>query len=55
MVTVVLAAILLREPIRPTFLAGGALVLLGVYVGAFYRPARRRRGADAAKPAHETG
>jgi drug/metabolite transporter (DMT)-like permease len=38
LVTVALGAILLREPIQPTFLLGGAIVILGVYVGAVYRP-----------------
>jgi hypothetical protein len=32
---VLLAAILLGEPIRPTFVFGGVLVLVGVWVGAF--------------------
>ena len=35
LVTVVLGAALADEPIRPAFLAGGVLVLGGVYVGAF--------------------
>jgi len=35
MVTVVLGAILLGEAVQPEFLLGGALVLGGVYVGAF--------------------
>ena len=32
---VALAAVILGEPIRPTFLLGGALALVGVWVGAF--------------------
>jgi drug/metabolite transporter (DMT)-like permease len=32
---VALAAVILGEPIRPTFVLGGALVLAGVWVGAF--------------------
>ncbi len=37
LVTVALGAILLREPIQPTFLLGGAIVLAGVYLGAVHR------------------
>ncbi len=42
MVTVVLAAVLTGERITPSFLLGGAVILGGVYVGAFLkgRPAR---------------
>jgi hypothetical protein len=32
---VALAAVILSEPVRPTFLQGGALILVGVWVGAF--------------------
>ena len=39
LVAVVFGAILLREPIRPSFLLGGAIVLAGVYIGAVRRPA----------------
>jgi drug/metabolite transporter (DMT)-like permease len=49
LVTIVLGALLADEPIRPAFLAGGALVLAGVYVGAF-APA----GAAAAVSPAET-
>jgi hypothetical protein len=35
---VALAAIILSEPIRLTFILGGALVLVGVWVGAFSTP-----------------
>lgn len=37
LVAVALGAALLEEPIQPTFLLGGAIVLAGVYVGAVYR------------------
>lgn len=42
LITVVLGAVLLREAVQPTFLIGGVLVLAGVYLGAVYRPRRRR-------------
>jgi len=51
LVTVVLAAVLLGEPLQPVFLAGGALVLGGVYVGAFRRP----RPSSSAVPAGARG
>ena len=35
---VALAAVILGEPIRLTFVLGGALVLVGVWVGAFSAP-----------------
>jgi drug/metabolite transporter (DMT)-like permease len=35
---VALAAVILSEPIRLTFLLGGALILVGVWVGAFRAP-----------------
>jgi drug/metabolite transporter (DMT)-like permease len=41
LVTIALAAVLRGEPIRAGFLAGGALVLVGVYVGAFGSSGRR--------------
>ena len=40
-VAVVLGALLLAEPVQPSFLAGGAIVLAGVYIGAVYRPRAR--------------
>lgn len=50
LVTVLVAAVLLDEPIRPLFLAGAALVLLGVYLGAFAPPLRQPKpGAAFAK------
>jgi drug/metabolite transporter (DMT)-like permease len=44
LVAIVLGALLLQEPIRPSFVAGGLIVLAGVYIGAVYRP--RRRGKE---------
>ena len=38
LVAIGLGAFLLREPVQPSFLAGGAIVLAGVYLGAVYRP-----------------
>jgi len=38
LVAIALGAVLLGEPVQPAFLAGGAIVLAGVYVGAVYRP-----------------
>lgn len=47
LVTVIVAAVLLDEPIRPLFLAGAALVLLGVYLGAFAPPLRQPKPDSA--------
>lgn len=44
LVAIVLGAALLGEPVQPSFLAGGAIVLAGVYIGAVYGP-RWDRGA----------
>lgn len=41
LVAIALGAVLLQEPVQPSFLAGGAIVLAGVYIGAVYRPRRR--------------
>jgi drug/metabolite transporter (DMT)-like permease len=41
LVAIALGAVLLREPVQPSFLAGGAIVLAGVYLGAVYRPRPR--------------
>lgn len=41
LVAIVLGGLLLDEPVQPSFLAGGAIVLFGVYLGAVYRPRRR--------------
>lgn len=38
LVAIALGALLLDEAVQPTFLLGGAVVLVGVYVGAMYRP-----------------
>jgi len=49
LVAIGLGGLLLDEPVQPSFLAGGAIVLFGVYLGAVYRP---RRQMD--EPAGET-
>jgi len=41
LVAIVLGGLLLDEPVQPSFLAGGAIVLFGVYLGAVYRPRRQ--------------
>ncbi len=51
LVAVALGALMLNEPVQPTFLIGGAIVLVGVYVGAVHRP--RPRGSVVAVPAAE--
>lgn len=38
LVAIVAGGLLLHEPVQPSFLAGGAIVLAGVYIGAVYRP-----------------
>jgi drug/metabolite transporter (DMT)-like permease len=38
LVAIVAGGVLLHEPVQPSFLAGGAIVLAGVYIGAVYRP-----------------
>ena len=50
LVAIVLGAVLFAEPVQPSFLLGGAVVLVGVYVGAIYRPKARaeERESDAA-------
>jgi drug/metabolite transporter (DMT)-like permease len=47
LVTVLLAAVLTGERVTPGFLVGGAVILLGVYVGAFMkaRPVRSSRSS----------
>ena len=47
LVAIVLGVILYDEPFQPVFLIGGAVVLLGVYIGAIYRP---KAPADEAAP-----
>lgn len=48
LVAVALGALMLGEPVQPTFVIGGAIVLVGVYIGAVHRP---RRVAEAVVPA----
>lgn len=52
---VAFAAILLREPLPPAHLAGGALILIGVWLAARPQRARRpdTRSAPAAAPAND--
>jgi drug/metabolite transporter (DMT)-like permease len=38
LVSIILGALILGEKVQPAFVAGGALVLAGVYVGAVFRP-----------------
>ena len=47
LVTLPAAALLLGERVSPSFLAGGALVLAGVYVGAFLKIRPRRSSATS--------
>ncbi len=47
LVTVALAAVLTDEPITPPFVLGGAVVLGGVYVGAFLKGRPRRTSASS--------
>lgn len=47
LVAVSLGALMLGEPVQPTFVIGGAIVLLGVYIGAVYRPRRVARVVPA--------
>jgi drug/metabolite transporter (DMT)-like permease len=46
LVAIVLGAVMLRESVEPTFLLGGLIVLIGVYLGAVYRPDPRERESD---------
>jgi len=50
LVAIVLGAVLFDEPVQPSFLLGGAVVVVGVYVGVIYRPKAEaeKREADAA-------
>lgn len=50
LVAVALGALMLDEPVQPTFLAGGAIVLAGVYIGAVHRPRRTLEPAVAVDP-----
>jgi drug/metabolite transporter (DMT)-like permease len=47
LVAIVTGAVLLGEQVQPSFLLGGAVVLVGVYVGAIYRP---KAGAEEREP-----
>lgn len=47
LVTISLAAALFGERISPFFLMGGAVILVGVYVGAFHRVRRRPSSATS--------
>ena len=47
LVAIVLGAVLFAEPVQPSFLLGGAVVVVGVYIGAIYRP---KAGADERDP-----
>ena len=38
LVAIALGAVLFAEPVQPSFLLGGVVVVAGVYVGAIYRP-----------------
>jgi len=51
LVAIVLGALLLGEPVRPSFALGGVVVLAGVYVGALYRPGQLAAMRSAARPA----
>jgi drug/metabolite transporter (DMT)-like permease len=46
LVSIILGALILGEKVQPAFVAGGALVLAGVYVGAVFRPPRRRSSSE---------
>jgi drug/metabolite transporter (DMT)-like permease len=50
LVAIATGSVLLDEPVQPSFLLGGAVVLFGVYVGAIYRP-KERAEQPAAAPA----
>jgi drug/metabolite transporter (DMT)-like permease len=50
LVAIVLGAVLLNEPVQPTFLLGGAIVLAGVYIGAVYRPKALVAGVRSTTP-----
>jgi drug/metabolite transporter (DMT)-like permease len=45
-VTVIMAAWLLGEQVTATFVIGGAVVLFGVWVGAFSRPSVKFEEAE---------
>ena len=47
LVAIAIGWLLLGEPVQPSFLIGGAIVLAGVYVGAVYRPPARATQPEA--------
>ena len=47
LVAITLGVILFNEPFQPPFLLGGAVVLLGVYIGAFHRATPEERAPEA--------
>ncbi len=49
LVTILLGTILLGEQATPAFVVGGAIVLVGVYVGAFLSRARDTSGSNIAR------
>lgn len=51
LVAIALGAALLGEPLRPSFLLGGVVVLAGVYVGALYRPGHLAALRSITRPA----
>ena len=57
LVAIALGAVLFSEPVQPSFLLGGAVVVAGVYVGAIYRPraAAAEQGARNASGVRHLG
>jgi drug/metabolite transporter (DMT)-like permease len=53
LVAIGFGGLLLNEPIQASFVAGGAIVLAGVYIGAVYRP--RARADDVARVPSQQG
>ena len=51
LVAIVLGAVLFAEPVQPSFLLGGTVVVAGVYVGAIYRPRVATADTAAETPA----
>jgi drug/metabolite transporter (DMT)-like permease len=51
LVTIIVGGIVLGETVQPAFIAGGALVIAGVYVGAFLRRGSNRSVVVAAEGA----
>jgi len=50
LVAIGLGAVLLGEPVRPSFALGGVVVLAGVYVGALYRPGQLAAVRSVVRP-----